>query len=87
MNTTPTAPAPSPLQPLSTERLTYTTAETARMLGVSVRSVHAYVHQGVLDAVHLPGRFLVTRDSVARLMATATAKRAADAGVDADVEF
>jgi excisionase family DNA binding protein len=56
-------------------RLTHTVRETADMLGISTRTVHSLIHQGRLNAVSLPGKFLVRADSLQRLLDGGAAAR------------
>lgn len=50
-----------------------TTAEVADTLGVTPRTVRRYARSGLLEALSLPGRTLVSRDSLLAFLQDRTA--------------
>jgi excisionase family DNA binding protein len=50
-------------------RQTYTVAEAARVLGVSLAVAYRHVRAGDIPAIKLGGRYLIPRDGLARLLA------------------
>ena len=55
--------------PTTDERLTYTVAEAARLLGIGRNQAYQAIHAGQLPALRVGNRLLIPRDALERMLA------------------